>query len=81
MCSVCTMLLQAGLKGALQLQNRCRVLDAKLSRGVREELLRSLRLKEAAKPSWGLFLVAIAQRFEDVHMCLAFGKDRSAGTA
>ena len=39
------------IKGALQLQIRCRVLDAKLSRCVREELQRSLRLKEATKPS------------------------------
>ena len=63
---VCVCVHAIGFKGALQLRNRCRVLDAKLSRGVREDLLQSLRLKEAAKPSWGLFLVAIAQRFDDV---------------
>ena len=35
-------------------------------RGVSEKTCECLRLKEAAKPLWGLFLVAIAQRFDDV---------------
>ena len=40
--------------------SRCQTVE-----GVSKELLRSFRFKKAAKPSWELFLVAIAQRFED----------------
>ena len=62
--------LPAVAQWALQLQNRCRVLDAKLSRGVRERATAKFEAqsfcKEAAKPSYGAVLVTITQRFDDV---------------
>ena len=53
-----------------------RIRQCQTVEGIREDLLRSLRLKEAAKPSWGCSCDCEMVWWR--HICLAFGKNRSA---